>query len=188
MSWRRLKPNNAHESEKPLFCTCVWMFAFKLANLDLTQSRFFWERVMLMLDLARNLLARPIFSERVPRCTSGGFKCRAFSTCRWRLKISFLFNWIKSKLLVQSNLKAWQLTSTRRWSLKSWARTVMLPSLYSPACTEQRFNKEDREIQIFFFFLLANCHESQLACIVKCSTKKRKESKFVVFMQEDSKI
>ena len=25
-------------------------------------------------------------------------------------------------------------TSTRRWSLKSWARTVMLPSLYSPAC------------------------------------------------------
>ena len=166
MSWRRLKPNNAHESEKPLFCTCVWMFAFKLANLDLTQSRFFWERVMLMLDLARNLLARPIFSERVPRCTSGGFKCRAFSTCRWRLKISFLFNWIKSKLLVQSNLKAWWLTSTRRWSLKSWARTVMLPSLYSPACREQRFyllifdviskgssklfNKEEREMKRFY--------------------------------------
>ena len=100
---------------KPFCCTCVWMFAFKLANLDLTQSRFFWDRVMLMLDLARNLffyffiffkfflifffarnlLARPIFSERVPRCTSGGFRWRALSTCI-RICLEIRFNWVKN--------------------------------------------------------------------------------------------
>ena len=56
------------------------MFAFKLANFDLTQSRFFCDLVMLMLDFALSLLALPIFSDKVPLCTSGGFRWRAFNT------------------------------------------------------------------------------------------------------------
>ena len=72
------------------------MFVFKLANFDFTQSRFFCDLVMLvlnlvipvvckdlvmlMLDFALSLLALPIFSDKVPLCTSGGFRWRAFRT------------------------------------------------------------------------------------------------------------
>ena len=123
-----------------LFWTCVWIFAFKLANLDLTQSRFFCDRVMLMLDLALNLLALPTlkveidfcitiisntitiisisalptFSERVPRCTSGGLRWRAFST--WRVclrKKSFcLEEWFKwNKVIIIIIMISWNLNS-----------------------------------------------------------------------------
>ena len=111
-----------------------------------------------MLDFALSLLALPIFSDKVPLCTSGGFRWRAFNTFCWgevsmnlwsrhhhqfyekTLEVMHLLmvsmeknspkmSWIK-RLLSWSSVE----TSTRRWSLKSWARTVILPSLYSPAC------------------------------------------------------
>ena len=94
------------------------MFAFKLANFDFTQSRFFCDLVMLMLnlvtlidipvevckdlvmlmlDFALSLLALPIFSDKVPLCTSGGFRWRAFKTFGGRFH-GTIFNSIKRLL------------------------------------------------------------------------------------------
>lgn len=42
--------------------------------------RLRWERVMFRLDLAFSLPTRAYLSASVPRCTSGGFRWRAFST------------------------------------------------------------------------------------------------------------
>ena len=43
------------------------MLAFKLANFDFTQSRFFWERVMFILDFARSLPALVYLSAMLPK-------------------------------------------------------------------------------------------------------------------------
>ena len=48
--------------------------------------------VMLMLDFALSLLALPIFSDKVPLCTSGGFRWRAFKTF-WGEVSSNLWPW-----------------------------------------------------------------------------------------------